>query len=1486
MKPVNIFNSRILKLAGAFWVLCLAGSCVSEPGDSLYPKRENARFSLVVEDIAEAGVTKTVLTDAGIETKITSLTVAVYSGEGELVEKRYLTSGFDDIRCMLGFDETFRIYALANMGDMRSSFPPSIAGDTSLETITYRIPGYTSGSDCINTRGIPMVGKLEFTVGDAAQRQIPMTRLMSKLQVHLACRWPGTFRTVKIYNLNRTLKPFGKSVAAVQDDILAQQEIHILDTDAAEGDFLFYIPENRQGTLPGIASSKDKSRDNDAVTGKDLKTYMEVVVTGREAAGASGTLTYRSYLGGNSSGNFDILRNSRYAWNIEYLPGNLQNNDWKHQNALSWKQFDYSLSAPAYVYLNERNNASLTTYSSSYKSGSFVERKQENNSGIPAVSFSFAPGNSVLGSPAVIGNYFYYTSLLPGTGTVRATCTDPFNPDGVILSRNIQVLDFGRQLFLRTPIGDYYDGDTVPIPYGTTWDNLQVGMRITRPGSSPQVICPITIQSDNLNICSVHYPSYGNELVHYTDFYDDGGKQLVFSHTFNEKTYSFLPREISIFAFYTDYGEDWHQLVARMAVQVIPVDTELITVNAGESEACWTESSIPFTATSTLLHNETTASVTDITASDDYQWTASGSVSGMEPRITQNGNTRSLSVSKAGDVTVTVTRKSDGSVSGSRTVTFNDKVTYRLDVLPKTWEVKVGDTFRTDVFTLNRDKYVNGIYNSSEPYPGVVSWSVKNGYGTYLQAYTNLHPANILAKAEGKAYLTATTSGTDLEEGYRENEITVNVTVPEQPEEPADVVTYAYRVKTTLSQTGIREGQSVTASARRYRKTYRNGTAVSDWEDDADVTSSGFTAVDGPDKVSIQGSTITALAAGSSSIRSLCSADDYADARLSIADAVYTVGITPSTGTNLVLGKKTQQTYTAVATKNGNLASGGSFEWVLSPADRATLNSTTGSSVTVTPVAGGNVTLTVIYKEGGSQKASATVSFKVIDNPLQLRWSEAGEPHLVAQRGLLEVEGLDIPEASVSYQIVAGSDKVRLETTGKNTYVSLLAAGSYTIRATASNGQTGTFSGTVTAPELSVSSTTLYANPDGSPAHTGTDGLEGQTLLVSYREGSTDLTPVGGETATGNRLHSGLLEELLAVKYHSDNSLVYAGGDGIWALDTYSSDGPLCTVTVSVVGKSTGVAPVAVNVRGVDPFKNWSADVVQKDDVEDWGLLKGYYSAGTYYNGSYDTSPVRASLERRGMRAFLNGKEAEADLQSVFGGDVNGGRVTWSFSQEIFAGFHLHQAGDVVLKAFVQNVHSQKCIYHPFARFRLFVHGAVGGRMVVGTSLKSLYMQAGFTGNIAGTPFANNTSGTTVIYSIGSTISRWQAFDRGLGTCPYYIANSQDMVNFTSDDDYILQIIPGQKTGAESYEPDGGRSFVPADLEAFKMSTPSNLRWGTVQSMELVRNGGQVLYMKGSDKEPGRAADGMEDCGYYVLHLLKDVQNTGYINGNAGWIRQ
>jgi hypothetical protein len=264
--------------------------------------------------------TRSILTASDIETRKTGITLAAYA-DGMLAAAGHFENGLDAMVLELEPDRPHTLYALVNMGDMTGALPLS---ESELNTITYRIPSYTEGTGSLASRGIPMAGRLSWPGQGTV---IPVRRLLAKVTARLSCDWAGaSIRSVRVCNLNRMLRPFGD---AVWEEDWEQQEFQE-GTGASSGTFVFYVPENRQGTIGGIRSSQDKSPDrNTTVRSKqDALTYLETSVTSTESAYA-GDITYRSYLGGNATTDFDIERNGLYDWTVVYHGDRTQDQDWK-----------------------------------------------------------------------------------------------------------------------------------------------------------------------------------------------------------------------------------------------------------------------------------------------------------------------------------------------------------------------------------------------------------------------------------------------------------------------------------------------------------------------------------------------------------------------------------------------------------------------------------------------------------------------------------------------------------------------------------------------------------------------------------------------------------------------------------------------------------------------------------------------------------------------------------------------------------------------------------------------------------------------------------------------------------------------------------------------------------------------------------------------------------------------------------------------------
>jgi len=278
--------------------------------------------------------TRSILTDPDIETKVTGVTLAAYSG-GALDASGYYSSPHSMILSLVP-GRSYTVYALVNMGDMRDDLP---ASESDLYNLTYTIPSYTGGSTSVNSRGIPMSGSIDYVTG-SSNTVIPVRRLLAKVTANLSCDWDGAAITsVKVHGMNGRLRPFGDSAAQGASDMLEEVECSTGD-GASSGTCVFYVPENRQGTVAGITDSYDKSHErNRTVSGmRERLTYLETSVS--TSGSFTGTVTYRSYLGRNATSDFDIEGNVRYDWALVFRGDHLQESTWKRETDLSFTTYE------------------------------------------------------------------------------------------------------------------------------------------------------------------------------------------------------------------------------------------------------------------------------------------------------------------------------------------------------------------------------------------------------------------------------------------------------------------------------------------------------------------------------------------------------------------------------------------------------------------------------------------------------------------------------------------------------------------------------------------------------------------------------------------------------------------------------------------------------------------------------------------------------------------------------------------------------------------------------------------------------------------------------------------------------------------------------------------------------------------------------------------------------------------------------------------
>ncbi|MBQ3872611.1 MAG: DUF4906 domain-containing protein [Bacteroidales bacterium] len=306
-------------------MLLMLLSCTEGP----FRQETTACFSISASGNWGMPATKSLLADPSIESKVTCVSIGVYSG-GNLLTARHFTSAGGTLKLENGDD--FTVYALVNMGDMRAAFP---AEESALEGVSYRLQSYDAGAGSINSMGIPMAGSASFRGGESTDVDIPVKRLLAKVTANLRTDWPGgKVSRVSVHNMNGVLKPFGKSAISSSGDVYTLSvESALPAVPSSSASLVLYVPENMQGDESGITSSDDKSpQHNPAISSKkDKLTYLQV-----EAAGSglySGSMIYRSYLGNDETGNFDIQRDCAYIWNITYSEDRLSESQWKYDSA-------------------------------------------------------------------------------------------------------------------------------------------------------------------------------------------------------------------------------------------------------------------------------------------------------------------------------------------------------------------------------------------------------------------------------------------------------------------------------------------------------------------------------------------------------------------------------------------------------------------------------------------------------------------------------------------------------------------------------------------------------------------------------------------------------------------------------------------------------------------------------------------------------------------------------------------------------------------------------------------------------------------------------------------------------------------------------------------------------------------------------------------------------------------------------------------------
>ncbi len=162
---------------------------------------------------------------------------------------------------------------------------------------------------------IPMSTELEVTIpSNAPTYSIPDIKLLRSaakislnVSVDSSIASSITLRSVTLCNLPTSCSPFD-TTSTPSANINDYVDSEPIDADGSFGHSeIFYMFENRQGTVSSITDQRDKSPEN----APDNATYVMI-----EAVGNKKILQYVVYLGENNTSDFNVRRNTQHTMNI------------------------------------------------------------------------------------------------------------------------------------------------------------------------------------------------------------------------------------------------------------------------------------------------------------------------------------------------------------------------------------------------------------------------------------------------------------------------------------------------------------------------------------------------------------------------------------------------------------------------------------------------------------------------------------------------------------------------------------------------------------------------------------------------------------------------------------------------------------------------------------------------------------------------------------------------------------------------------------------------------------------------------------------------------------------------------------------------------------------------------------------------------------------------------------------------------------------
>lgn len=214
-------------------------------------------------------------------------------------------------------------------GDLNVSF----RRETMAEVAAYGLP-FSSVEKNVNVASYISAGK--------AVPQVRPTWMFSKVNITINhAMYDGGdagninyFVNKSLYLRQANLKLLPFSTSNMKAEEVADRSVGDFDasmTNASNGTYTFYVPENLQGSASGVSSSVEKQANNTSIPAaiRSYGTYVEFNGT-VNAGGFSGDVKYQFYLGANETTDFNLQRGKFYNVTLTFTPENLFSEpEWK-----------------------------------------------------------------------------------------------------------------------------------------------------------------------------------------------------------------------------------------------------------------------------------------------------------------------------------------------------------------------------------------------------------------------------------------------------------------------------------------------------------------------------------------------------------------------------------------------------------------------------------------------------------------------------------------------------------------------------------------------------------------------------------------------------------------------------------------------------------------------------------------------------------------------------------------------------------------------------------------------------------------------------------------------------------------------------------------------------------------------------------------------------------------------------------------------------